>query len=222
MHSPNTVCETHAAEAVTMAKGTTSALKSLGQKHSEAPCAMLASQSISMHQETSSSTTVKLTPTSQHSRTARCVAPWFMSSTINNQTTKELLIATQHASGKEAVGVTFILGNAKVVAEQHHLRPPPRALGRAPRVARRGRSDAPSTLTLWLAATVAMRKLTTLVRSMSRQPDVISSTRHSSPKTISRNFSKQPIQITYTLLSTSSRTEHHDEQFHDIGGLLQR
>jgi hypothetical protein len=45
-------------------------------------------------------------------------APWFTSSTMSSRkTTKELLnIATRHASGEEAVGAAFVLGNTGVAA----------------------------------------------------------------------------------------------------------
>jgi hypothetical protein len=38
MHSTNVTCETHDAEAVTIAKDIASTLMSLGQRHSEALC----------------------------------------------------------------------------------------------------------------------------------------------------------------------------------------
>jgi hypothetical protein len=40
---------------------------------------------------------------------------------------------------------------------------------------------------------------------MSRLPNVVSSTRHDRPRTISRRFSKRPIQITHTMSSTMMR-----------------
>jgi hypothetical protein len=61
MHSPNVVHETHDVEAMTFMKDATSALRSLGQKHSEALCTMRVSQSVSKRRATSLSTTVRLT-----------------------------------------------------------------------------------------------------------------------------------------------------------------
>jgi hypothetical protein len=63
-HNPNDACETHAMEAATIAKDTSSVLKSLAQRHLEASYATLVSQSIFEHWAMSSSTTEKLTPTS--------------------------------------------------------------------------------------------------------------------------------------------------------------
>jgi hypothetical protein len=42
-----------------------------------------------------------------------------------SSTTKELFdIAIRHASGEEAIGAAFILGNAKVAAYDSHVAPP--------------------------------------------------------------------------------------------------
>jgi hypothetical protein len=62
------------------------------------------------------------------------------------KTTKELLdIATQHASGKEAIGAAFILGNAGAAANDGWATPTSLP-GKAIRVARRGRSANPVAL----------------------------------------------------------------------------
>jgi hypothetical protein len=53
-----------------------------------------------------------------------------------------------------------------VAAEHHKPKPPSRALGRAPRMARRGRSGAPTTSLSQPMTSVMMRKLATSTRSM--------------------------------------------------------
>jgi hypothetical protein len=59
-----TYAKTHATEDMMTMKDTTSALKGLAQRHLEAPCATLVSQSIFGRQSMSSSTMAKLTPVS--------------------------------------------------------------------------------------------------------------------------------------------------------------
>jgi hypothetical protein len=70
MCNPNTTCQTHTTEVVTITKDATSPLKSWGKKCSEAPCTTLTSQSTSERRASSSSTTVKLTPASGWRTTA--------------------------------------------------------------------------------------------------------------------------------------------------------
>jgi hypothetical protein len=88
-------------------------------------------------------------------------------------TTKELLdIATRHASGEEAVGDAFVLGDgemAPAVAEQHH----PKLSAKALRVTRRGRSSTPDGSQSLPAAMMMTRKRMTPKRSMSQPPRVL-------------------------------------------------
>jgi hypothetical protein len=60
-HNPKAARGTCAAEVVTIARDVALALKNLGQKCSEAPCMMRASQRVFERQATSSSTMTKLT-----------------------------------------------------------------------------------------------------------------------------------------------------------------
>jgi hypothetical protein len=61
-HSLNDTHETHVVGALTTMKDTTSVMKGLAQRHLEAPCATLISQSIFERQATPSSTTTKTNP----------------------------------------------------------------------------------------------------------------------------------------------------------------
>jgi hypothetical protein len=68
-----------------------------------------------------------------------------------SKTMKELHdIATRHASGEEAVRAIFIQGDRKMVpggsrgGGGHHPKPTTKALGKAPKVAKRGKRGDPN------------------------------------------------------------------------------
>jgi hypothetical protein len=116
--------------------------------------------------------------------------------------------ATQHAFGKEAVGVAFILGNMKTTASGSRAAPSKATTKNAwkgTKGGRKGQKRRPGASLSRLATTAMMKKQMTLARSVSRPLSVISSARRSSQRTILRNFSKRPVQTTHALSNTSSR-----------------
>jgi hypothetical protein len=122
-------------------------------------------------------------------------------------TTKELLyIATRHASGDEAVGVVFVLGNGKMVLDSsraHHQKPP----AWAPRAAERDKSDTLGGLLSLLAAmtTIRTRNVSDEEYVMVVECDFKCHARHGNQKSISRSFSKRPVRTIRTTSSTSSK-----------------